>query len=443
MKDFVKVLAVLLFAVCLVGQIFAAGGGQSAPAAGKGRTVSFHQGAADNPEAQALTEKYYYDPIKAAFPNDTIQFIEFVDRQSLQIQVAGGRGPDVLFLDGPTDAVEFAKAGRLIYLDQYAAKYGWKDIFFEWAYNSGFHDGKLLSLPNSFEGMMLYINTDVFKKFNVAVPKTEAELLAACQLFQRNGIIPMSFGNSDYQGAVDWLYSTWNSCYAGNAKMKDALTGKARWDDPIITASVQQMVDYWQAGYIGDKKSQAITMEDSMSLFATGRAAMMVNGTWATWGLMNTYTDCNWEAVLMPELRPGVGQLFPLATGGVYCVNQGAANKDFAAEVLNWMFTKLDWHVKAIREASWQPFPVKAVNKDTFRGMDRRMVEMYDILMNAQIKGNTGLCAWTFYPSDVRVYMNEQTDALFLGRLSVRDYQARIQSLMEANLRAGTVPPIP
>jgi ABC-type glycerol-3-phosphate transport system substrate-binding protein len=437
-----KVITWTVFVLGIAGQVFAGGGRQQGQSAVRGRALSIAVMAQPTSEQQALVQKYYTDPIKAAFPNDTITFVEWTDRQSIQIQVAGGGGPDILDLDGPTDAVEFAKANRVIDLLPYAAKYNWPNLFFDWAYDSGYYQNKLYSLPNSFEGMVMYYNLDVFKKYNVPIPNTAAELIAACQAFQRNGVIPMSFGNSNYQGAVDWLYSTWTSCYAGPEKVRDVLQGNIKWDDPLLTGSIQQMVDWWQAGYIGDKKSQAITNDDMVALFANGQAAMMVDGTWATGQLLAVYPSCNWEIALMPELRPGVGRYFPLATGGAYSINSNCADKDFAAEALNWIFTSIDRHLANVKEGNGQPYPIKSFTKDSFNGMDPRMTAMYDVLMEAQNSGRTGYCSWTFYPSDVRVYMNENTDALFLGRLSVRDYLTRVQTLLDADIKAGTVPPI-
>jgi hypothetical protein len=170
---------------------------------------------------------------------------------------------------------------------------------------------------------------------------------------------------------------------------------------------------------------------------------MMINGTWAATTLINSYNDCKWTMALLPELRPGVGQVFPLATGGVFAVNAKCTDKDFAAEIINNLFTNVENHKAAVTKANFQPYPIHAVTGEFFKGMDSRMVAMYDILMPAQADGDTGYCSWTFFPSDVRVYMNENTDALFLNRLSIQDYLARVQSLMEADIKNGSVPPIP
>ena len=102
-------------------------------------------------EADELRKDYFDKQLKAAFPDDNITIDVASDAQSLQVQVAGGSGPDLFHLNGPTDAVEYAKADRIIDLSSYADKYNWKEMFYDWAYGTSFYDGKLYSLPNSFE----------------------------------------------------------------------------------------------------------------------------------------------------------------------------------------------------------------------------------------------------------------------------------------------------
>ncbi len=82
----------------------------------------------------AVREKYIDGPLSEAFPNVDIEIKMYSDRQSLQVEVAGGGGPDILDLDGPTDVAEFAKADRVMDLGAYAEKYGWQDMFYDWAY---------------------------------------------------------------------------------------------------------------------------------------------------------------------------------------------------------------------------------------------------------------------------------------------------------------------
>lgn len=390
----------------------------------------------------AVREKYIDEPLKAAFPDVDIEIKMYNDRQSLQVEVAGGGGPDILDLDGPTDVAEFAKADRVLTLDDFAAKYGWQDMFYDWAYDSCFYNGKLYSLPTSFEGMVLYYNMDVMQKNGFEVPKTKDELVALMKEMKEKGIIPISFGNSNYQGAVDWLYSTFTSCYAGPDAMRSALTGEGKFTDPKITASIQTMTDWWNEGWLGDKASQSITNEDMLAFFAEGRAGMMIDGTWAANQLNTTYPDCNWDSEMMPE-DPEIGYVLPFATGGGYSINANSKNPELAAEVLNFLFTSLDRHYTSITEAGYQPYPLKAFDISKISGMDPKMYDQYKLLMDAQANKQIGFCSWTFYPSDMRVYMNENVDSVFLGVLSVDDFMKNAQQYLDKALESGAAPVLP
>lgn len=390
----------------------------------------------------AVREKYIDEPLKAAFPDVDIEIKMYSDRQSLQVEVAGGGGPDILDLDGPTDVAEFAKADRVLDLGKYAEQYGWQDMFYDWAYNSCFYNEKLCSLPTSFEGMVMYYNMDVMKENGWEVPKTEDELVELMKKIQEKGIIPITFGNSNYQGAVDWLYSTFTSCYGGPAAVKAAMEGTGKYTDEPIKESIQTMVDWWQEGWLGDKASQSITNEDMLAFFAEGRAAMMIDGTWASNQLLATYPDCNWDSEMMPQ-KEEIGEILPFATGGGYSINANSKNPDLAAEVLNYLFTSLDRHYQSINEAGYQPYPLKEFDITKLEGMDEKLLDQYKLLMDAQKNKQIGYCSWTFYPSDMRVYMNENTDALFLGSLTVDDYLAQAQTYIDTAIADNTIPVLP
>jgi raffinose/stachyose/melibiose transport system substrate-binding protein len=390
----------------------------------------------------AVRQKYIDEPLKAAFPNYDIEIKMYNDRQSLQVEVAGGGGPDILDLDGPTDVAEFARANRVLDLGKYADKYGWKDMFYDWAYNSCFYNKTLYSLPTSFEGMVMYYNMDVFKEHGWEQPKTLAELEALMPKIQEAGLIPISFGNSDYQGAVDWLYSTFTSCYAGPAAIKACMDGTGKYTDDKIKNSFQMMLDWWNKGWIGDKKSQSITTSDMVSFFASGKAAMMIDGTWASSLLVATYPDCNWDSQMMPA-DPEIGPILPFATGGGYAINANSKNPDAAAEIMNYLFTSEDRYYASINEASYQPYPLKNFDITKLTGMDKKLYNQLEVLLQAQKDNEIGYCSWTFYPADQRVYMNENVDSMFLGQLSLDDFLKESQTYIDAAIADGTVPVLP
>ena len=169
---------------------------------------------------------------------------------------------------------------------------------------------------------------------------------------------------------------------------------------------------------------------------------MMIDGTWASNQLLATYPDCNWDSEMMPQ-KEEIGEILPFATGGGYSINANSKNPDLAAEVLNYLFTLLDRHYQSINEAGYQPYPLKEFDITKLEGMDEKLLDQYKLLMDAQKNKQIGYCSWTFYPSDMRVYMNENTDALFLGSLTVDDYLAQAQTYIDTAIADNTIPVLP
>lgn len=183
-----------------------------------------------------MREKYIDGPLSEAFPDVDIEIKMYSDRQSLQVEVAGGGGPDILDLDGPTDVAEFAKADRVMDLGAYAEKYGWQDMFYDWAYNSSYYNGKLYSLPTAFEGMVMYYNLDVMEEHGWEIPKTKCSwhyllrfLCSRCclTLLKRTGNAKLLLWVSQKTGysiilgkhgasaAMEWLISSWRFPFRG------------------------------------------------------------------------------------------------------------------------------------------------------------------------------------------------------------------------------------
>jgi len=422
------------------GQAAQQDGGDAEVVGGRHLTISYRP---LTPEWAEYHRVFYQVPLQEAFPNDTIEFILIPDRQTLHIQVAAGAGPNVMLLDGATDAIEFASSGRILALDGWAEQYGWADIFYDWAYATNYWQGRLYGLPINFEGMGIYYNLDVLEMLGHNVPQTHEELLALIHACVEAGIMPFAFGNANAQGVVDWLYSMFLTAYAGPEALREAVQGTRSWNDPLIRGSIEMMVEWWQNGWITNGASQAITITDARTMFAEGQAAMTMEGSWLGGHMVRTFTDTNWTVEPMPGLRPGVRNNVALATGGSYVINASAPDPDFAAEVLNWMFTTVDRHQGSVVEASFQPYPIRAIDAGFFYGMDPGLAHMYDMLMSAMEENRVGWCAWTFFAAPVRAFMNENTDALFLGIMTIDDFLAEVQTISDAAVAAGDIPPFP
>lgn len=387
--------------------------------------------------------EYIVGAIEKQFPNVDFEVEIFSDRQNVMVEVAGGGGPDILDLDGPTDVVEFAEAGKVVDMTPYAEQYGWQDIVSEWAYNTCIYKDKLYSLPTAYEGMGIYYNLDVMEEHGWEIPQNLEEMEAWMEEAHNAGIMPIAFGNANYQGAVDHLYSTMLSCMAGPDVVKQAINGEIPFDDPRMVEPIAKFKEWFDKGYITDGASQTITQDDQMAFMADGRAAAVITGTWSATYMVQTFPDVNWTFQLFPVLNEDVGQIFPLAVGGSYAISANSENPDLCAEILNFLYTDMDTFYAAVNSTAIQPFAIEAFDYTKMEGMDEKVVATYEVMSEASAENRIGYCAWCFFPADARTYMNENFDAVLLGSLSPEDYMKNTQEYIDASLADGTTPVLP
>src|SRR5258708_1752791 len=107
----------------------------------------------------------FQDTFNKAHPNIEVDY-QYTDDEwnATKTALQGGAGPDVVITPGPSFADLLANAQQLVPLDDYAKKYGWQDKLQPWAYNSSIANGKLWSMPLTFETMLLYYNKTQFDK---------------------------------------------------------------------------------------------------------------------------------------------------------------------------------------------------------------------------------------------------------------------------------------
>lgn len=396
-----------------------------------------------NDSQLAPLKEYVEGAIEDKFPDVDFEFKIYTDRQNMMVEVAGGGGPDILDLDGPTDVVEFAEAEKAVDMSAYAEKFDWKNVISEWAYDTSVYHDKLYSLPAGFEGMGMYYNLGVMEEHGWQVPKNLEELESLMKEIKDAGLIPISFGNANYQGAVDHLYSTMLSCLSGPEVVKKAINGEIPFDDPKMVAAIDKLKEWWDNGYISDQASQTITQDDQMAFFAEGRAVMSICGTWWASQLVQTYPDCNWTFEMMPVMNDEAGQLFPLAVGESYVISANSKNPDICAEILNLLYTDMDTFYAAVNNGALQPFPIEAFDFKKLEGLDEKVLHTNEVMATASIDGNIGYCSWSFWPAAARTYMNENMDGVFLGSMSPADYMKNTQEYIDEGLEKGTTPVLP
>jgi raffinose/stachyose/melibiose transport system substrate-binding protein len=358
----------------------------------------------------------------------------------------GGAGPDIVEAPGPSLMNQLAKAGKLYGLDDYATQYGWDTALAPWALKLGVVNGKIYSLPNQVETVVLYYNKTLFEQHGWQPPKTVDELVALAEKIQAAGIIPFAHSNAEWKGVNEWFVGELMNHVAGPQKVYDALTGKIPWTDPAFVTSIDILNNMQQKGWFMGGMDRYYTAADAerFQAFADGKAAMDINGTWAIEGYADYFGEksaikADWGWVPTPSASGAT--IFDLGIGNSYGINAKTANPDNVAEFLNYLYLP-DTQSTLLAKCGTVPGPIK-VNKALLTEQDPRYLEILDQLYAAAESNNVGYTTWTFWPPKSETYIIDNIEKVWAGTMTTQDYLAGLQAQFAEEAAAGDVPPIP
>jgi raffinose/stachyose/melibiose transport system substrate-binding protein len=361
--------------------------------------------------------------------------------------IAGGAGPDVVSTPGPSFAFEMAKAGQLLALDQIAQDNGWSESFIPWALNLGIVDGKLYSIPNEIETLVLYYNKTLFEEKGWEPPTTLDELWTLAETVAADDIIPFAHANQEWRAANEWFVGEFlNHGTGGPQLVYDALTGAAQWTDPSFVESMTMLNDMQQNGwFVGGLDRYYTTSDaDASATLAEGDAAMKIEGSWwvADAGLFfgeEAGNDAEWDWVPMPSASGEA--IFDLGIGSTYSINAKTEYPRETAEFLTY-FTSPDIQAQLAVECGRAPAPVN-LEADSLSDLDPRYSRMLQSLTEASQANNYGYTTWTFWPPKSDLYIFEEVERVWGGEITVEEYLQGLQTLFDREKAAGDIPPIP
>jgi raffinose/stachyose/melibiose transport system substrate-binding protein len=420
----------------------------AAPASSEKVKIVWWTENAEEPYQKALAENFIHG-CQAENPTIEIELI-YNDQldQVLRTAVQAGSGPDIVQTPGPAFVAEYVNANLVVALDAYAQKFGWDKVIFPWALDVGKLEGKLFSLPLTYEAMVMWYNKKALSDNGWSVPKTRTELEAIAEQAKGKGIHPFVNGNAGWKGVNEWLVSSWYSNYAGADNVYKALKGEAKWSDPLFVESIALLSDYMKKGYFrGSKESYFATdFPEIGSDLASGKGVFDFAGTWAFNGRPTEFKDNpnDWDWTATPSLRDGVKPSFPIGIGSTLSVNANSKHKDEAAAVLNCVFNNPKRAAKIIHDfpGEWV-VPIALKQEDFPADTDARFIRALEALAAASQSGDYGYTTWTFWPAKSDQFIIEQMDAVFDGKMTPQEFSDKLQEMYAQEAKDGKLPPVP
>jgi raffinose/stachyose/melibiose transport system substrate-binding protein len=364
----------------------------------------------------------------------------------LKVALVAGNGPDIVQMAGPSYLTAVANAGQVLALDEFAAKYKWKERFLPALLNTSVYGGKLYALPRDYESMHLFYNRQLFGENGWKLPTDRAEMEQVADAALAKGILPIGAGNADWKGVNEWLMTVFFNNVAGPDNVRKALSGELPWTAPPFVEAVDLSKAWYNKGYFG-KNYFSLTIEQSFLQVVNGKAAMAMSGTWSfgtkSYGMSKP--DTVMDVVPIPGLSDRVtSPLVHLACGATLSIAKNSQNAEGAAAVFEFMLSQnfyeninRDWPGK------WA-LPVKDLPPELLKGIGYPLFEKTIAgLHDAFSKGSYGFTTWTFFPNATNSYVMEGIEQVWLNRISSEAYLNRLQAAFAPEFKEGKVPPLP
>jgi raffinose/stachyose/melibiose transport system substrate-binding protein len=205
--------------------------------------------------------------------NESVYGEDFLTK--LKTDFASGNDPDVFGLWPGSDINALVKAGKVADLTELLSEdLEWKRSFNPdmWDYTT--MNARIYGLPLEVIFECMFVNKDLFEKYNIPIPKDYSDLKYAVIKFQEHGIDPIAF-NTYSEGT--YLYQNLVAIIGGKNDTEYPFeNGKVK--QCYITA-LQYVKDLYDMGAF-PKECLTMTSNERNVLFQQKKAAMIMQGSW-------------------------------------------------------------------------------------------------------------------------------------------------------------------
>ncbi len=254
---------------------------------------------------------------------------------ALEAQLEAGTAPDLFYLRSYSTSRALYERG---YLESLGDLPGLRENFdpamlSPWTTD----DGVPYGVPFIATSHGIYYNQELFEELDLSVPDTWEELLTTAQAIEDAGYIPFANTSGDPWTIAEIVFMNLVPNFIGGREGRmEYLTGKRCFNDEHVVAAFQAVKDL--APFFPENH-QLLTYTDSLQLFAQGKAAMWMGGSWDIPFFEATEPAFEWSVFAVP---PPAGQPahvtfhLDVAMG----LNAASTHKEEARVFLEWMTTR-------------------------------------------------------------------------------------------------------
>ena len=205
-------------------------------------------------------------------------------KQKIKTAIGAGQAPTMIWGWGGGGLKSYVDASQVVDLtDWFTQNDAVKQKILPSSFGAATVNGKIYAMPiETVQPIVLFYNKKVFDKVGVQPPKSYQDILDLIPKFNAKGIAPFSLAGQSRWTNMMWLEFMLDR-QAGSDVFNNVFAGKAgSWSDPQVIEMLTKVQDLVK-GNAFIKGFSSITADSNadQALLYTGKAAMMVHGSWS------------------------------------------------------------------------------------------------------------------------------------------------------------------
>lgn len=266
-----------------------------------------------------------------------------------------------------------------------------KDKFNDSVWAAATVDDKIYGVPtNSTQPIVMYYNTKLFDEHGADLPKTWDDVMGLVELFNGKGVAPFSLGGQSKWTSMMWLEYLLDRL-GGPEAFAAIFDGESEaWGQDAVIKTCTMIQDLVKAdGFIKGFSSIAADGNADQAVLYTGKAAMMLHGSWVYGGMKDAQPDFVANSLDFggfPEVSGGKGDAANIVGGPANYLSISAKASEEEKTVAKAYFTDglySDADIDAFIATGGVP-PVKAAKDKLGSSEDAAFLQfIYDLVAGA------------------------------------------------------------
>jgi raffinose/stachyose/melibiose transport system substrate-binding protein len=235
---------------------------------------------------QEKIRKGTVDRFNTANPNNTIKGTAFQNdayKTKIKTALGAGQGPTIIWGWGGGGLKSYVEANQVEDLTSwFSDNPDVKKRLFPSSFGAATINDKIYAMPaETVQPIVLFYNKTVFDKVGVQPPQSWGDLMNLVTKFNSAGIAPISLGGQSRWTNMMWLEFLFDRI-GGPQVFQAAFEGeKNAWSQPAAIEGLTKCQDLIKAnGFVKGFSSITADSNADQALLYTGRAAMMLHGSW-------------------------------------------------------------------------------------------------------------------------------------------------------------------